>query len=135
METAASKAMKLEGTWELTVTLRSCETGTPLKSFRAMSTFSSGGAVIETSASDVLPTGGLAQGYWRHIGGTSYAAVIKLFRFKRDGTFAGIERVTRNIALGDDGNEFSATASVQVFDPDDRLVRTGCATAMARRLQ
>lgn len=135
METASSKAQVLEGTWELNVTLRSCETGAPLKSFRAMSAFSIGGAVMESRVSDALPLGTCGQGFWRHIGGTIYTAVVKIGRFNPDGTFAGFERVTQSIDVRDDGKEFSATASVQVFDSDDSLVRTGCSTAKARRLQ
>lgn len=135
METTASKVTKLEGTWELLVTLRSCQTGEPLDNFRAMSAFGCGGTVMESRASDALPLGTCGQGFWRHVGGTIYTAVVKLFRFNPDGTFAGIETVTQSIDVNDDGKEFSATASVQVFDSDDKLVRTECATATARRLQ
>lgn len=134
MQTAASKVANLEGTWELTVTLRSCQTGAPLDTFRAMSAFGCGGTVMESRASDALPST-CGQGFWRHIGGTIYTAVVKLFRFNPDGTFAGFERVTQSIDVQDDGNEFSSTARVQVFDSYDMLVRTGCATARAKRLQ
>ena len=135
MEAAPTKVTELEGTWELLITLRSCQTGAPLNTFRAMSAFSCGGTVMESRASDALPIATFGQGFWRHIGGPLYAAVVKLFRFNHDGSFAGIERFTHSIALSDCGNEFNSTASVQIFDSDDTLVRTGCGTAKARRLE
>jgi hypothetical protein len=90
---------------------------------------------MEVGANDGSPFGSLGQGLWRHTGETNYTAVFRLFRFNRDGTFAGIEKVTRNIELSDDGNEFTATACIEVFDVEDRLIETGCATASARRLR
>jgi hypothetical protein len=125
----------MEGTWELNVTLRSCRSGTPIKTFRAISTFGGGGTLMEVGANDGSPFGSLGQGLWRHTGETNYAAVFRLFRFNHDGTFAGIEKVTRNIQLSDDGNEFTATAFIEVFDMEDRLIETNCATASARRLR
>jgi hypothetical protein len=44
-------------------------------------------------------------------------------------------KVTRQIALSRDGNTFAATAFVEVFDTNDTLVQTGCATEAARRLE
>ncbi len=125
----------MEGAWELKVTLRSCQTGAPIKTFRAISTFGDGGTLIETGASDMPPLQGPGQGFWRHTGGTNYTAVLKLFCFNHDGTFAGNEKVTRNIELSDNGNEFTATACIEVFDTEDRLVQTGCATVTAKRFQ
>jgi hypothetical protein len=135
MKAATTRPQELEGTWELRVTLRSCQTGAPEKTFRAISIFNNAGTLTETSANDVPPVGGVGQGFWRHVGGPNYTAVMKLFCFNPDGSFAGIERVTRNIELSDDCDGFSATASVEVFDPADKLVRTGCATVAASRLQ
>jgi hypothetical protein len=125
----------MEGTWELNVTLRSCRSGTPIKTFRAMSTFGGGGTLMEVGANDGSPVGSLGQGLWHHTGETNYTAVFRLFRFNHYGTFAGIEKVTRNIELSDDGNEFIATAFIEVFDMEDRLIETNCATASAKRLK
>lgn len=135
MKQVAAIVDELEGTWELTVTLRSCQTGEPLDTYRAMSAFLNGGTLLESRAIDSLPLATVGHGLWRHTEGANYAAVIKLFRFNRDGTFAGIERFSHRITLADDGKEFSATASVHILDAEDRLVRTGCATVTALRLQ
>lgn len=46
---------------------------------------------------------------------------MKFFRFNRDGSFAGTDRITRNIELSDDGKEFAATAFVEIFDIDEKV--------------
>jgi hypothetical protein len=75
------------------------------------------------------------QGTWRHIYGRDYTAVLRFFRFHPDGTFAETEKVTQRIELSADGNEFTATASIEVFDPDDSLIQINCATETAKRLE
>jgi hypothetical protein len=123
------------GTWGIRVTLRNCQTGDPIKTFRALNTFSCGGTLIETGARAAPNLCNLGQGTWRHIGGQNYCAVLRFFGFDRNGTFAETQKVTRHIELSDDGKEFTATASVEVFDADDCLIRTTCATETARRLE
>jgi hypothetical protein len=125
----------MEGTWDLRVTLRDCQTGGPLKTFCALSTFGHSGTLIETYASEIPSHRSVGQGTWRHIGGRDYAAVLRFFRFHPDGTFAETEKVTQRIQLSADGNEFTATASIEVYDPDDTLIKTDCATETAKRLE
>jgi hypothetical protein len=125
----------MEGTWELKVTVRDCHTGAPVGKVRALNTFASGGILMESVTGDRGGLRGPGQGFWRHIWGPNYTAVTQAFRFKKDGGFAGTEKVTRCIELGEGGDEFTATASIQVFDADDSLIQTACATETARRLQ
>lgn len=88
---------------------------------------------MEIGASDPPNLRAFGQGRWRHTGGPNYTAVMKFFRFNRDGSFAGTDRITRTIELSDDGKEFAATAFVEIFDIDDKLIQTGCATETATR--
>ena len=117
------------------MTLRDCQSGNPIKTFRAMNTFGCGGTLIETEARDWPRSWSPGQGTWRHISGENYFATVRFFRFNGDGSFAETHTVTRHIQLSDDGNQFTATTSVEVFDAEDTLIRTGCATETARRLE
>jgi hypothetical protein len=123
------------GTWDIRITLRDCQTGGPIKTSRAMNTFGCGGTLIETGAHDKPNLCVLGQGTWRHTGGQNYRALLRFLRFNQDGTFAETQKVTRRIELSDDGKTFTATATVEVFDADDCLLRTGCATETARWLE
>lgn len=125
----------MEGTWDLRVTLRDCQTGSPLKTIRALSTFGRSGTLIETYAIEAPSQRSVAQGTWQHSGGRDYTAVLRFFRFHPDGTFAETQKVTQRIELSADGNEFTAIASIEVFDSDDSLIQINCATETARRLE
>jgi hypothetical protein len=51
--------------------------------------------------------------------------VFRYSRFNPDGTFFQTSKVTRQIRLSGDGDEFAANASVKVFDVNDVLVSKG----------
>jgi hypothetical protein len=89
---------------------------------------------LETSSG--LPTRrGPGLGTWQFLGGQSYSAVFRFFRFNPDGSFAGTRRVARTIELSDDSNQFTTTATDEIFDANDVLIQTGCATETATRLE
>ncbi len=100
---------------------------------RAVDTFTSGGALIETGVHATPQPHSPGQGTWRHICGRNYSAVLRFFRFNPDGSVAETRKVTRHLELSKDGNEFTGTASIEVFDADDRLVTAHCATETAKR--
>ena len=125
------------GTWDIEVTLRNratgCATGASAKPLRAVDTFTSGGALIETGVHATPQPHSPGQGTWRHICGQNYAAVLRFFHFNPDGSVAETRKVTRHLELSKDGNEFTGTASIEVYDADDCLVTAHCATETARR--
>lgn len=89
--------------------------------------------MLETSNGSPFRSPG--HGVWQHTGGRDYTATFIFFRFNPDGTYAGSQKVTRNIEVGEDGNEFTATASVEILDVNDNVIATGCATETARRFE
>jgi hypothetical protein len=123
------------GTWDVKAALRDCQTGACIKTFRVVNTFGCDGTVIETGARNEPSMSSPGQGTWRHIGGQNYCAILRYFRFNADGTVAGTQKVTRHIELSDDGIEFTATASIEVFDNEDCLIQTDCATETGRQLE
>ena len=126
---------KIVGVWDVRVTRRDCQTGDALGvNPPVMNMFNRGGTLLETGAG--LPTRrGPGLGTWQHVGGQSYTAVFRFFRFNADGSFAGTRRVARTIELSEDANEFTATATDELFDAGGNLFQTGCATETATRLE
>jgi hypothetical protein len=125
-------AGRIEGVWDVKVTILECDTGNAIRNVRAMNMFIHGGTLTET-ATNLLR--GSSLGTWHQVGAQNYTAVFRFFRFNPDGSFAGTTKVTRNIELSRDANEFTATSSVETFDANDNLIATGCARETASRLE
>lgn len=135
MSKQATRKNEVIGTWEVEVTLRNCDTGASLKTVRAVSTFTGGGALIESGARVPHNLTSPGQGTWKHIGGQSYSAVLRFFRFKRDGSVAETRKVTRHLELSKNGEQFTGTACVEIFDANDSLIVAHCATETAKRFE
>jgi hypothetical protein len=84
---------------------------------------------------EYLPWTGPAFGRWKYLGRRRYIAVFRFFRYNPDGSFAGVQRVTRNITLSRDGDHFTGTISFETFDANDTLIGTGCSTETAKRVE
>jgi hypothetical protein len=56
-------------------------------------------------------------------------------RFNPDGTFAGTQKITVTNVLTGSGDTYDSTASIQVLDPNNNVLFTGCATAVGTRFQ
>jgi hypothetical protein len=129
---ASAQSRRLEGVWEAQVTQRNCLTGDALRSFRGMTTFLREGASISTNNTPNPP---LALGRWKYLGGRRYQDVGRFFRYNPDGSFAGVQRITRNLELNQAGNQMTGTVSIEIFDASDHLIQTGCATEITRRVE
>ncbi|PYS94237.1 MAG: hypothetical protein DMF64_01175 [Acidobacteria bacterium] len=123
------------GTWDISVTLRNCQTGAALRTFPALASFAAGGTVIEVTTGLSPARCGPGQGVWRHMGGNTYRATIDAFLFDAEGVWTGTQRLTQIIEVRDERDEFKANATNEIFDTDDRLIQTDCATAVGRRLE
>lgn len=131
---SSANARKLEGVWESQVTIRVCPAGDPIRTFRGLTLFSRGGSSTATN-NNPPSTNSPALGRWEYQGGRRYRAVFRFFRFNPDGTFAGAQRITRNITLSPDGDHLTGTISFEVFDVNDNLIQTGCSTETATRVE
>ena len=126
----------LQGTWRLQVTVRNCQTGDPLRpTFPALITFAKGGTLTLTTAGQIpaLFTPGL--GVWRHSEGNTYSAVSETFVFSPAGAWIQTHRLTRAIEVSIDGDAFTDTVALEIFDPNGNVIVTGCATSVASRLE
>jgi hypothetical protein len=131
----AARAHMLEGVWDVSVTILDCQTGNPIRTVRATNMFIHGGTMTELAprSSPSLRSAGL--GTWGYVDRHQYTAVFRFSRFNPDGSFAATQKVSRVIDLNREGNAFSATAVVEIFDANDNLILpTGCATETGTRL-
>ncbi len=125
-------ARHIEGVWEALVTRRVCQTGEPIATFRGMTTFVRGGSLIGTNSNPNPPT---TYGRWHYLGGRRYIAVERFFRRNPDGSFAGVQRIIRNITLARDRHHFTGINTSEAFDVDGNLIGTGCTTDMTTRVE
>lgn len=130
-----NSAAKIVGVWDARITIRHCQTGAALQSFRSLLTFAAGGTMQETTAGSAPNLRSNGYGVWRQTGENSFSNSFKFFRFKADGSYDGWQKVRQQIGMSASGNEFSATSSIEIFDTDDKLIQTGCATATATRFE
>jgi len=114
------------------ITVVQCDTGKAIGTGRAILMFINGGGLTDINP-DFLRTASL--GAWLHLRGRNYTAVNRFFVFKADGSFAGTQETTRDIELSSSADEYTATATFEFFDAADQLIRTGCATSTATRLE
>jgi hypothetical protein len=121
----------IEGAWDVNVTIRDCGSGAAVAAVHAMNMFMQGGTLTETS-NDLLR--GASVGTWDRVSRRGYTAVFRFFTFNADGSFAGRNKISREIKLSADAKGFVATAVFDVLDVNDNVLVTGCATETARRL-
>jgi len=125
----------LQGAWRLQLTVRDCNTGQALRTFPAVFTFAKGGTATVITAGQLpsLATTGL--GAWRHAQGHNYSAVTDAFVFSPAGVWIQTHRLTRTIEVSIDGDAFTDTVALEIFDTNGNLIVTGCATSVASRLE
>lgn len=131
-----SQAGKLEGTWQADVTVRNCATGVPIRTVQSLNTYIHGGSTLETSSATFFRSPG--HGTWQHVGEQNFTTTFTVFRFNDNlnpnpFAFAGTQRITKTIQVGEGGDEYTAITAFEIFDVNGNLVGTGCATDVAHR--
>ncbi len=125
----------LEGSWDITVTRRNCQTGEAQVSFPTMTTFAEGGTMQDYGIA-MAPTGrGPSHGVWNFISGRHYTAAFRFFLFGADGSNTGKQIVRRQIELNREGNAYIATGIAQVFNTSGTLMATICTTETGTRFE
>jgi hypothetical protein len=126
---------RLEGTWDVQVTIRNCQTGAEIRSFASLTTFMFGGTTLDSTSGipQALRTPG--QGVWSHVGGNNYRFSFKSFSFDAGGNFTGWTKITHEAALDSQGNQYSSAGTAEVYAPNGTLITTGCSTTTATRFE
>lgn len=120
------KAKQLEGVWDAQVTVSDPQTGATLRTFRGMTLFIAGGTLQATNNNPNSPvTTGPQFGTWGYLGHKRYRAHFQFFRFNPDGSFAGQQRVSRDITLDPGAQSFTSTNTFEILDPSGNVIQTG----------
>lgn len=130
-----SQAKRLEGTWFTQVTIRDCDTGAPVREFPALNTFAQGGTLIDTTTAAGPALRSPGHGVWDKTGGHRFRAYSLAFLFNPTNVWTGTQTISQDIQIGDNPDEFTSTASSQIFDTGMNLLNTFCSTAVARRIE
>lgn len=124
----------LEGTWDLQVTRRVCQTGAAIATFASIETFMSGGTMIDSTSagSPSLITPG--HGVWSNINQFNSRFRFKAFQFDASGTFTGWIIVSHQPHLTS-ANQFESAGTSEFYNAQGVLLFTGCSTLTATRFE
>jgi hypothetical protein len=133
----AVAAGKLEGAWNVNVTVRVCPTDQPVATVYRMITFADDGVLQEFAAffNPLNPAlRGPGQGVWRHLANGNYTYDVQFFRLNANFTLAGWNREHREVVVDASGTSYTATGTAEIYDLNGNLLTTGCATETGTRL-
>ena len=124
---------RLEGTWDVQLTLRNCQTGAAIRTFPELATFMFGGTMLSSTSGipQTLKTPG--QGVWSHVGGHMYSFSFKSLNFDAGGAFTGWTKVTHEATLNPNATEYTSVGTARVHAPNGNLLFAGCSTTTATR--
>jgi len=129
-EAHAANRKTMEGTWQLQVMLKNCDTGAVVAGpFTSLQTFSAGGSMIEQgSRIGPAPTSNrsVGQGVWKASGGGAYVNTFKFFRYDNTGAYLGYNEIHRTLQLGGNRDWFTSTGQTKIFDPAGNQVGLTC---------
>jgi hypothetical protein len=132
----------IAGVWRVALTPRHCVTGDPLPAlgapYQGLYTFHKGGTLSEWLTNTVvLPTlRSPGHGAWRKTHGRqAYSYSIIFNRYDTLGIITGTQQGHAELVLGESGNDYTATSSVQVFDLDGNQLSRNCATIEGTRYE
>ncbi len=111
--------------------------------FHSLLTFARGGTLTGATSSPAFLPGQRSpdHGVWSPAGGHAFRAVEEAFILfdsppwaNRRGFRSGTQRISQTIELRND-DEFTSSASTSYFDTEGKLIASGCASAVGRRLK
>ena len=65
--------------------------------------------------------------------GNGYSFAFTFYRYNASGGFLGSQKITAALELGAGGDLFASRSVIEIFDGNDNLIATGCATAAGTR--
>ena len=126
---------RLAGTWDVRVTIRNCQTGGEIMSFDSITQFMQGGMLLDSTSSIPQSQKTPGQGIWRHVQGNTYRFTFKAFHFDAAGNYVEYRIVTHDAEMDPSGDSYSSAGTVRFFSPDGTLMRSGCSSTTAKRLE
>ncbi len=126
---------RLEGTWDVQVTIRNCQTDAAIRTFASLTTFMSGGTALDSTSG--IPQGLKTPGHgiWSHVTGKTYRFSFKFFSFDAGGNFTGWTIIRHQAQLNSRATRYTSAGTAEVYDPTGNLIFTGCSTTTATRFE
>ena len=126
---------RLEGTWDVLVTIRDCQTDAGLGTFASIGTFMSGGTMLDSTSGmpQALKTPG--HGVWSHVGANIYRFKFKSLSFDPIGNFSGWTIINHEANLNSSADAYESAGTAEFYDANGVLVRTGCSSTTATRFE
>jgi hypothetical protein len=124
---------RLEGTWDVRVSIVDCVTGEEIRSFDSLGIFMRGGTTIDSTSGvpQALKTPG--QGIWSHVEANTYRFKFKAFSFDPAGTYTGYQIVEHEAYMDPTADAYESDGTAEFYTPDGFLILTGCSTTTATR--
>ena len=127
---AAAQDNNIAGVWNVTVTVKNCQTGALIRTVQSVQMFLRDGSIIETANT---ASRGISMGTWTRADGLTYQGAFSFFRYKPDLSFGGIAKAVETIKLNNDSSQFGASGTIQDYDSNNALMSTACFTHAAHR--
>ena len=126
---------RLEGAWNVRVTILNCQTGAEIRSFDSLTMFIFGGTMIDSTSGMPQSLRTPGQGVWSHVGGDTYRFSFKTFSFGAAGNFTGWTKITHEAVMDSNGQQYTSAGTSEVYAPDGTLMTTGCSATTATRFE
>lgn len=121
------------GVWDSTATVRDCNTGAALASFKGLSMFNIGGTASYGSNSPPGLTSA-SMGTWKRESGQTYTITLVFYRFNPDGTLVGMQKSKGTRTLSADENSFTGAVNGQITDAAGNVLAHTCLTDTGSRV-
>ena len=124
---------RLEGAWNVRVSILNCQTGAIIRSFDSVTQFMDGGTLIDSTSGipQALKTPG--EGVWEHTVGSNYRFKFKSFGFDTAGNYTGYTVIQHDATLDSTGSSYESSGTAEVYAPNGVLVATLCSSTTATR--
>ncbi len=134
-ESKSAEGGGFDGTWNVQVTIRNCQNNAAIRSFASLTTFMSGGTLLDSTSGipQALKTPG--HGVWSHTGGREYKFSFKSFSFDANGNFTGWSIVRQFAVLNQRAGDYESFGTSEVYAPNGNLLFTGCSATTATRFE
>lgn len=126
---------RIVGTWDVHVSVRSCQTGAEIRTFESLEQFNTGGTMQDVSSGFAPSRQTPGIGVWTHLGGNTYSFSFKSFGFDTNGNFTGWTLVRHEITLNSKADGFTSQGTAEFYDANGHLLFTGCSSNTATRFE
>lgn len=129
----ARGAGRLTGTWDAVVTIRDCNTGNALNSFRSIANFNQGGTFLGSTSGLPQSARTPEHGVWRHVMGNLYEFKFKSFNFDPTGNAVTYTVVRHDLELDQSGDAYTSAGEAKVYLMNGVQVGQGCSSGVGTR--